>query len=207
MKTEEKIVSKALELFNEKGIEYVGMRELAVILGIRVSNITYYFPTKDDLVNRIALDLNKENSKIIIEYPDLTMHGFLDMIHQAFHNHTRYRCLFLSFVHYMTHNKAISEKYKQTQINRTTVMSANLAKLRNEGYLKPSAESEIDNMVSVITLIARFWISEAAVTYRHLTSQEQIDHYSRVVANFLIPYATAKGKKEINDFVTMLSRA
>lgn len=46
MKTKERIVSKALELFNEHGIEYVGLRELAAHLGIRVSNITYYFPTK-----------------------------------------------------------------------------------------------------------------------------------------------------------------
>ena len=49
--TEEKILAKALEMFNERGIEYVGMRELAATLNIRVSNITYYFPTKDDLVN------------------------------------------------------------------------------------------------------------------------------------------------------------
>ena len=53
MKTEEKILSKALELFNARGIEYVGLRELAGILEMRVSNITYYFPTKDELFNRL----------------------------------------------------------------------------------------------------------------------------------------------------------
>jgi len=48
MDTRKKILDKALEMFNERGIEYVGLRELASILDMRVSNITYYFPTKDD---------------------------------------------------------------------------------------------------------------------------------------------------------------
>ena len=54
MTTKEKILSKALEMFNDRGIEYVGLRELAAILAMRVSNITYYFPTKDDLVNQLT---------------------------------------------------------------------------------------------------------------------------------------------------------
>ena len=62
--TEEKIVQTALRMFNESGIEYVGMRELAGALKMRVGNLTYYFPTKDDLVNRISLDLAEENNKM-----------------------------------------------------------------------------------------------------------------------------------------------
>jgi AcrR family transcriptional regulator len=45
--TEEKILAKALEMFNERGVDSVGLRELAGILDMRVSNITYYFPTQE----------------------------------------------------------------------------------------------------------------------------------------------------------------
>ncbi len=67
MNTRDKILDKALEMFNERGIEYVGLRELASVLGIRVSNITYYFPTKDDLVYELSLELSKLNAAIIVE--------------------------------------------------------------------------------------------------------------------------------------------
>ena len=40
MSTKEKLVSRALDLFNENGIEYVGMRELAADLNMRVGNVT-----------------------------------------------------------------------------------------------------------------------------------------------------------------------
>jgi AcrR family transcriptional regulator len=41
--TAKKILHKALELFNERGIEYVGMRELAASFGITIGNVTYNF--------------------------------------------------------------------------------------------------------------------------------------------------------------------
>src|SRR6476660_9287329 len=64
--TRSKIRDKALEMFNERGIEYVGLRELAGILDMRVSNITYYFPTKDDLVYEISMGLNQANSQVMV---------------------------------------------------------------------------------------------------------------------------------------------
>jgi hypothetical protein len=36
---EQAIVDKALEMFNEKGVEYVGMRELAQSLDMRIGNL------------------------------------------------------------------------------------------------------------------------------------------------------------------------
>ena len=122
-KTEEIIVEKALALFNEKGIEYVGMRELAASLDMRVSNVTYYFPTKDDLVNRLSLDLNKLNAEIVVDDKALTIDTFLNMFRRVFNNHVRYRCILLSFVHIMEQNKKISERYKQTQIDRKNMDS------------------------------------------------------------------------------------
>ena len=42
--TREKILARALELYNEHGVEYVGVRELAKDLNLKGGNITYYFP-------------------------------------------------------------------------------------------------------------------------------------------------------------------
>src|SRR5215218_3060622 len=98
MNTRDKILDKALEMFNERGIEYVGLRELASILGMRVSNITYYFPTKDDLVYQLSLELGKKNAALIMERESFTITAFLDMLHQVFQHHVQFRCLLLSVV-------------------------------------------------------------------------------------------------------------
>ena len=43
MNTKDKIRDKALEMFNERGIEYVGLRELAAILDMRVEQYHLLF--------------------------------------------------------------------------------------------------------------------------------------------------------------------
>lgn len=197
MNREDQIVDKALQMFNERGIEYVGLRELAATLNMRVSNITYYFPVKDDLVNRLSMDLGRLNSQIIIDDKELSIVKFFKMLNLVFHNHLKYRCLFLSLVHLMEQNKILAARYKKTQNDRNATIRSNLKTLAAAGYLVIHDENEIEFLISAISLIARFWISEAAVSLRHLKSEEQISHYLSMISRLLLPYLASKGKKQL----------
>ena len=194
---EEKIVQAALKMFNEAGIEYVGMRELATALDIRIGNLTYYFPTKDDLVNRLAIDLAEENNRTIVPIENMTMESFFGVLEQVFRNHVKFRCLMLSFVHVMQRNPLIAKRYAKIQPKRNEAWAKNVEALRTGKYIKATA-TEIDFLVSTIALIARFWISEAAIAFRNVSEEDQIHHYMKMVARIFLPYATAKGKNELD---------
>ena len=204
IRTKERIVSKALEMFNERGIEYVGLRELASKLEMRVSNITYLFPTKDDLVNHLSLDFSELNSRVMVENNEITLRSFLEMLSLAFNNHVTYRCFLLSFVHLMEQNKVIASRYKKTQGDRNAVLASNLAMLVKQGHLKIEDESAIEFLVSSIGLISRFWISEAAISFRHWNTDQQIRHYLMLIVKILSPYATTKVKKDLELFKRQL---
>jgi AcrR family transcriptional regulator len=204
MDTRKKILDKALEMFNERGIEYVGLRELASILDIRVSNITYYFPTKDDLVYALSLELGKKNAEVIVERENLTMSAFLQMLYEVFQNHVTFRCLLLSVVHLMKQNKHMSAAYKKTQKVRNAAIKSNLQALERSGYLKPEDETEMEFLVSGISLISRFWISEAAVSFDELSMEEQIRRYLLLISKLLMPYSTVKAHKDIHIFLENL---
>jgi AcrR family transcriptional regulator len=207
MKTAEKILLKALEMFNERGVEYVGLRELAGLLQMRVSNITYYFPTKDDLVYQLSLELNQLNSKILVPNEHITISGFIEMLRTVFYNHLKFRCLLLSFVHLMEQNKKISTHYNQTQKDRNATLRANIRFLLSSGYLKIEEEKEVDFLVSAIALVIRFWISEAQISFRHLSPDEQINHYLSLIARMLVPYTTAQGRPELQACLKLLDDA
>ncbi len=198
--TEKKIVQTALKMFNESGIEYVGMRELAGALKMRVGNLTYYFPTKDDLVNRLALDLAEENNKTIVTVEHVTMKTFFEILRQVFHNHVKYRCLMLSFVHVMQQNPIIAKRYSKIQSARNETWFKNILALREEKYLSADT-GEVDFLVSTIGLIARFWISEAAISFKNLSEEQQLQHYTRMIARIFLPYATAKGKRDLETLL------
>ena len=176
MNTREKILDRALEMFNERGIEYVGLRELAAVLDMRVSNITYYFPTKDDLVYEISMELKKANSGIMVWNEHMTMAGFLDMLRQVFNNHYRFRCLLLSFVHVISQNKQVAASYKKTQNVRGDTIASSIATLTGSGFLKLENDEVAVFLVSNLALISRFWISEAAISMRNLSHDAQINY-------------------------------
>jgi AcrR family transcriptional regulator len=201
--TRNKILDKALEMFNERGIEYVGLRELAAILDMRVSNITYYFPTKDDLVFALSAELAKENSAVIKNVEHISILQFLEMLKKVYYNHLKFKGLLLSIVHTMKQNSMIRDAYKKTQTKRKSTIKSNLQILTGAGYLKIEEEN-LDYLVSAISLISRFWISEAEVSLQHLNSDEQVRFYLILVTKLLLPYSTSKGKKEIEKFVERL---
>lgn len=206
MNTEEKIVAKALEMFNERSVEYVGLRELAAVLGMRVSNITYYFPTKDDLVNRLVLDLSRLNSALEHRGVDQTLLSFLLMRQKVFENQIKYRCLLLSFVQIMEQNKRVAAKYEETQQKRRTILSDDLNNLIRNGYFNEKGAAQVDFLISTLALVSRFWISEAAVSYRHLSPVAQMNHYLSLVARLFLPYVSPKGEKEIQEFLQGLGQ-
>ena len=53
MDTKETILRAAEELFRQKGFNGVSMRDVAERAGIRVGNLTYYYPKKEQLVEAI----------------------------------------------------------------------------------------------------------------------------------------------------------
>ena len=199
--TREIILDKALEMFNERSIEYVGLRELAAVLGIRVSNITYYFPTKDDLVYELSQQLSAANAALMVAQKELTMKAFLEMLHLVYQNHIRFRCLLLSVVHLMQQNKHLAVTYKQTQKSRNATLKANLKALEKGGYLKLKDESELSFLVSTLSLISRFWISEASISLGKTYAAEQVRYYQLLVTQLFGPYSTAKGKREMEGFL------
>lgn len=197
---EERIVQISLKMFNESGIEYVGMRELAAALDIRIGNLNYYFPTKDDLVNRLSLHLAEENARVIIPVQEMTMFLFFEMLTQVFRNHLKYRCLMLSFVHIMQRNPLIARRYSKTQSERSDTWNKNIQALVSRKFIKASKD-EVDYLVSSISLVARFWISEAVVSFRKESEEELILYYLRMIARTFLPFSTAKGRLYLEDLL------
>jgi len=204
MNTRDKILDQSLKMFNERGIEYVGLRELAGILDIRVGNISYYFPTKDDLVYELSQELSKSNAALLKQRESLSMIEFLEILRKVFNNHIKFRCLLLSVVHLLQQNKHLAAAYKKTQSVRNSTIHSNLEVLKEQGYLKIEYDEQMEFLVSNLSLVSRFWISEAAISFRQMSEHEQIHYYLKHIIQLFSPYASAKGKKDLQLFLQKL---
>ena len=199
--TRDKILTKALELFNENGIEYTGMRELAAILNMRVGNITYYFATKDHLVFSLSEQYSALNSQIHTDNPVTSLYEFLKKASLLYENGIEYRCLMLSMVHIMQQNPMIAERYKEVQNMRSQGLQRNIQTLVTSKHLILKSVDEQWFLVSANSLINRFWMSEAAISGKRGDLTGQVNHYLKLLAFLFRPYASKKGVGDLEQFL------
>jgi AcrR family transcriptional regulator len=200
MSTKEKLVSRALELFNENGIEYVGMRELAADLKMRVGNVTYYFATKDVLVQELISRLADLNSKTIGPACS-NISDFLSMYKRIFNNQYQYRCLLLSFVHLASRHPIFADNYAGTDVRRREALQNHITSMMKNNVLSGSLNADqVGLIISHISLISRFWLSEARISYANWPPEQTIAHYLNILSEVLLPYATSEGRKQVDDF-------
>lgn len=204
MNTKEKIVEKALEMYNTYGIEYVGVRELAKELQMKGGNITYYFPTKGDLIAEITRRLSEDNSRIINEKQEMNMYNFLDMHRVLYHNQYKYRSIFISLALLLKQNLVFNERYRQTQVMRRKDIFDDLKMLLLKGHILGSKVDDLDIILGYIATLNRFWISEASLDMPDEDEEVVMSTYLLKLANMMKLVATEKGKRDIAQFISEL---
>ena len=76
MKLKERILNKAVELFNEKGISSTSPNQIAAALNISSGNLTYHFKTKAVLVKEVYEKMDEDSQDFIKLEGYLTLDDF-----------------------------------------------------------------------------------------------------------------------------------
>lgn len=200
----ETIVNRALEMYNAYGVEYVGVRELAKDLGIKGGNITYYFPTKNDLLQELAERLTASNSKILERTKGPGLYSFMEMNKSLYFNQYQYRSFFLSLPLWLQQDIEFAKKYREGLIARRTSFTRELKTLISEGYLLPLSEKDMEPVLGALSATGRLWISEATIDGLIDQEEKAINTYLRRMAGLLQLIATEQGKKDLQKFMKTL---
>lgn len=198
--TKEKIVAKALEMYNQYGIEYAGVRELAKELNMKGGNITYYFPTKNDLIRELTERLSESNGAIFSRQTEPGIYNFLDKHRRIYLNQYDYRALFVSLPLMLKQDDEFAARYAQRQLERKKMLYNELKALFMAGYFNTAKSADMDTILHAITTVNRFWISEATVDGFIDDRQAAVNTYLERLAGLLHIIATDKGREEIKRF-------
>lgn len=177
MKTKEKILRRALELFNESGLTQVGVREIARSLEISVGNLSYHFPRKEDIVLALMEKLRAANERVYQDYfaglP--TLDRFLAALRRIFENQYRYRGVLIGHDEI---NQLIKKHfdYRAVEQRRRQFFHRIFQELAESGELN-LREGDIEFLISFMTLFGRFWLLEASISFADRSQEAIIDHY------------------------------
>lgn len=200
MKRRDEIILTALDMFNESGLNNVGVREIARRMDISVGNLSYHFPKKEDIVVGILEGLRNRNTKIFevffSEQP--TLGKYLFLMQNVFRNQYDFRGIVTAPLEIKKIYEGLFD-YDSVEKRRKDTHRKILEKLTEADELKLN-EKGIEFLVAFVSLFARFWVLEAFVSYPGLGKEEVINHYLGIFSQQLAIFATPTGLEGIEEF-------
>ncbi len=200
--TKERILEAALKLFNTRGYSSVGVREISRALKISPGNLSYHFHRKEDILFRLLENFSATNEARYKAYLADTPsnENFLRLINDIFHNQFSYRGVYIG-------NQAIQQELQTSdRINYEKIAKARQSTFRTIftdltlHHQLQTDPSDVEFLISYMTLFGRFWISEAILVHKEKIGPFVIFHYLSMLAKQLSLFATELGLQSIQDF-------
>lgn len=197
MKTREKILHTALNLFNEFGVPNITLRRIAAEMNISQGNLNYYFKHREDIIEALYFQLletfNAEKSRLDNEKMDF--HFVLNSTRAGMEALYQYRFLMIDFNQNMRENPKLHEHFKQLEEIRkqTYLHSFNLAIDANI-MRAPAYKGEYEGLNERIRVFSDFWIASAEV-YNE-PKETTVDKYHQLLVEMFFPYFTKDAQRD-----------
>jgi AcrR family transcriptional regulator len=202
--TRARILEVARRLFNEHGLHRVGVRDIARATAMSPGNLAYHFPTKDDLVAALVIELHETNVHTIFAAlpDDFSLATLYRSAIASMRLMLRYRFILLSYVDAVTASPALAKLEASLAIKRRHRHDRMIALLLGNGYLDARAYSpRAQILYEQGQMISSGWLVAAALRGER-DDDAAVLHYAKIGCALLDPYLTKKGTREMRRILT-----
>lgn len=202
MKTKDRILSKALDLFNEKGVKNVTLRQIALTLRMSQGNLNYHFKTKAEIVSQLYFELvekmDREMDKVTESQP--TLHFLRESAFVSMNVLYGYRFITRDLYHVLGSNEALKSHYLQLQQKRKQQYVLMFQNLKKEGLMREEElEGEFDRLYERMNILGDNWIN--AADFFRQESESKVSDYHALLFEVIYPYLTKKGKEQYLEMI------
>ena len=194
-KTKLKIINKAVEILNEKGVSNVSLMNIAKAAGMSQGNLNYHFKHKSDLMKAIHQTMVNEMEGVIRPMGLVGLEHFQIASLHFFQFQEKYRFFFLDTIE-------IARIYPEIMAKHTAIISRRMDEGRallnyyiGGGWLIPEPEIGIyDVIIQQVWFINTFWLG----------MKNMMKHDEKYTTAFIMnmlwtqlkPYFTEKGRTD-----------
>ena len=163
-RTRERILDLSLRLFNDFGEPNVNTTLIAEEMNISPGNLYYHFKNKDDIINCIFQQFEREIDKLLtlpaerspnVEDAWLFLHVLFELI-------WKYRFFYRDLNNLLANNRTLELKFKQLLNQKVKVARGLCDGLAKAGELQAGAR-EIEALATNMVVVATYWLSYSYV--------------------------------------------
>ncbi len=200
MDTREKIIAKALDLFNTLGAHSVTTNHIAREMGISPGNLYYHFRNKEEIIREIFTGIIADfdvlwGGNIAGDGTAATFIGILDRMCDLYY---KYRFFYLEIASLLAQDEELMSRYRKNLVNRFAQQSVFYESLISRGFFKKQINS--DQLTRVMTgawIISDQWLTHLFISGRTI-NPESIRECLPVLFIIIRPYLTNKALNELN---------
>ncbi|EJA7341888.1 TPA: TetR/AcrR family transcriptional regulator [Vibrio parahaemolyticus] len=199
MKTRDKIVYAALELFNQHGERNITTNHIADYIEISPGNLYYHFRNKQEIVREIfalySAELLERFTPIQGSQESLTMlKSYLDSIFTLM---WKYRFFYANLPEILSRDEQLHEQYIDVQEK----LQANLIAIMQEFVslkLLDVNEQQLKSLVCTLHLIACSWLAyQSAMASKTSITEQMVKQGMLQMLNVVKPVATEQGLEQL----------
>lgn len=198
MKTKDKILSKALELFNDKGYNNITTRHIAAELNISAGNLHYHFKHSQDIVKILFSELTLKMDALLNQMKkkeNKTLENLYQFTYSTCEIFYSYRFIFINFIDILNQNPDIESQYEGINFSRKEEFHQIFSDLQKSNiFLKDVPHFMIEGLVEQIFIIADNWLTHNRLILK-LNPKEAIQHYTLLQMNLFYPLLNKEQQK------------
>jgi AcrR family transcriptional regulator len=160
-RTRERILEVSLKLFNDFGEPNVTTTVISDEMNISPGNLYYHFSNKDDIVNPIFAEFEKEMDALLsmpAKRASINVEDMWLFLHLIFELIWKYRFIYRDLTDLLSRNRIIETHFKRILGDSHRMALALATGMRAAGELEAS-DTEIRALATNMVLIATYWLN------------------------------------------------
>lgn len=198
MKTKDKILSKALELFNEKGYNNITTRHIAADLNISAGNLHYHFKHSEDIIKILFSELILKMDALMNDLRIIENKTLEDLYHFTFSTYEvfySFRFIFMNFFDILKKIPVIESQYESINITRKDEFREIFEGFQKDHIFRNNVPDFIlGSLTTQIFIIADNWLIHNSLSFK-LNKEEAVKHYALIQMNLFYPLLTEEQQK------------
>ena len=199
-KTQEKIKSKAIYLFNEFGTANISIGRIAAESGISRGNLQYHYTNKQELIRSIYQDIAREvlsNWEGDDKQP--TLKHMAEMFVRQLDYVWKYRFLFREMVSLIRGDADLALQVRTSRARRIEAVIKFFKALENNNVLKKTRGNEsLRYLVMVTWIFCDNWLNFVEIQGDDINTDVLQEGYDHII-EMLYPYLTRQAQESIYE--------
>lgn len=205
LKTQKKIKSKAISLFNEFGTGNISISSIASEAGISRGNLQYHYADKQELIRAIYQDIAREvlsNWEGDDKQP--TVKHMAEMFVRQFDFVWRYRFIYREMVSLVRADTQLALLVRASRVRRIeAVIKFFKALVKSRVLKKPRGDESLRYLVMITWIFCDNWLNFIEIQGNKINSEILQEGYDHII-EMLYPYLTRQAQESIYDSYALI---